>query len=166
MGIIVDHGVRQDLPCLRMSNGLTSVFLGVLTIAMSLLAKTEREKYIAVWFSSHDQAIFGRGMVDFDVCDAPWRLNSFETDKEFILNAIQAASGKFEWERLGYSPSESLVLESLATFQVLVEHFREEDILPISEWSWQFGIEPEEFKQCAKHGVYLHSHGCVLCNDA
>ena len=165
MGIIVNHGIRQDLPSLAMSNGLMSVFISVLTLAMSSLAKTEREKYIAVWVASHDQAIFGRGTVDFDVCDAPWRPSTFETDKEFTRKAIQAAAGKLEWDRLGYRPSEDSVLESLATFQVLVEHFLEEDILPAAEWTWQLGVVPEKFEQCAKHGVYLHSHGCVICND-
>lgn len=166
MGIIVNHGVRHDLPILAMSNGLTSVFVGVLAIAMSALAKSELEKYIAVWVASHDQAIFGRGVVDFDVCDAPWSLGTFKTDKKFMLNAIQAAASKLDWDRLGYSPSEPSVLQSLATFQMLVENFLEDDILPASEWAWQFGVEPGKFEQCAKHGVYLHSHGCVLCNDA
>lgn len=149
-----------------MSNGLTSVFVSVLTIAMSSLAMAESEKRIAVWLASHDQEIFGQGVVDFDVRDAPWRLASFDTDKEFMLHAIQAAAGKLGWEKLGYSPNEEALLESLATFRELVAHFVQEHIWPPSERAWQFGVEPEKYEHCAKHGVYLHSHGCILCNEA
>lgn len=166
MGMTVDHGVRQDLPSLSMNNGLMSAFIGVLTIALSSLAKSVNEKRIAVWVASHDQRIFGSGVVDFDVCDVPWSVKTFDADKTFMLQAIQAAASKFEWQKLGYSPREDWVLESLRSFQGLVEHFLVEHVLSHVQWTWQFGEEPAGFLQCAKHGVYLHSHGCVLCNDA
>lgn len=166
MGIVVCHGVRQDLPNLSMSNGLTCVFIDILAVAMSALAMSDSEKRIAAWIASHDQAIFGGGVVDFDVCDFPWQVATFGTDKTFVLKAIRAAVDKFEWHKLWYLPNEDLTIQSLGTFQSLVEHFELEHILPISEWAWQFGDEPNRFEKCSKHLIYLHSHGCVLCNGA
>ena len=148
-----------------MSNGLTSVFLGVLTIAMSALAVTESEKRMAVWIASHDQAIFGSGMVDFDVRELSWSLSAFDADRRFVLAAIDAAAGKFEWHKLDYSPREDWVLESLHTFRILVEQFSREQASAETERTWDFGAEPAQFERCEKHQVYLHSHSCLLCND-
>ena len=64
-----------------MSNGLTSVVISTLVLAASALAQTDRQRELAVWFASHDQGVFGLGMVGLDVSDLPWRADTFEADR-------------------------------------------------------------------------------------
>lgn len=164
MGNVVRHGVRDDLPDLSMNNGLTSVFIEVLTIALSALAKYENEKRIAVWIACHDQEIRGPGFAGFRICDIPWNLRTFESDKQFMLDAIGAAANKLDWHKLDYSPREDWVLESLQAFKSLVVHFLAVHALPDSQWVWKWGDEPIKVEMCTKHSVYLNSAGCILCN--
>ncbi len=76
---------------LRMSNGLTSVFIEVLVISGSLLATTYREKEIIIWLAQRDQSVVGIGTVGFDIDEMPWTVDSFEREKEFVLYTISAA---------------------------------------------------------------------------
>lgn len=165
MSIVVAHGARSDLPPIQMSNGLTSVFVSVLALAASSLAQSGREREMAVWLASHDQGIFGRGAVDFDVCDYPWDRRTFDQDKSFLLSVIRAASSQHEWSKLGYSPRAEWVLECLSKFEHLVQIFFPDHMIPAEEQKW-FGERPSKYELCPTHGVYLHSHGCVICNDA
>ena len=143
-----------------------AVFVSVLSIAASSLATSDRQKEIAIWLASHDQGAFGLGVVDFDVCECPWEKATFDQDKEFLLSVIAAASSRHEWGKLGYKPREEWVLKRLSDFDQLVQLFLVEHVLPASECGWQFGEKPSRFELCPTHGVYLHSHGCILCNDA
>lgn len=162
---IVSHGVRDDLPDLIMNNGLTAVFVDVLTIALSAFAKSRNEKRIAVWIACHDQEIRGNGFAGFDICDAPWILTTFESDKQFLLRSVAAAAAKFEWKKLNYKPKEDWVFESLEKFKNLVEHFSAEHVLSASQWVRKWEDEPAHLVMCEKHGVYLNSAGCILCNS-
>jgi hypothetical protein len=70
MANTVTYEARPDLQYIRMSNGLTSVFVSVLALAASELAETDRPRGFAVWFASHDQ-LYGLGMVGFDTSELP-----------------------------------------------------------------------------------------------
>lgn len=165
MANVISHRVRPDLPPIQMNNGLTSVFVGVLAIAASTLAKNDRERLIAIWLASHDQGAFGRGLVDFDVSECPWDSATFDQDKDFLLSAIIAARSKLGWHRLDYTPREEGVLRCLSQFEQLVQLHLLEHVVPVTDQSWCFGDKISKFELCPKHAVYLHSHGCVLCND-
>jgi hypothetical protein len=148
-----------------MNNGLTSVFISVIAIATSALAKTDREKLLAVWIASRDQGVFGSGVVGFDLSEMPWSYETLESDKTFILDAVCAALNKSGWEKLDYEPLEEVTFISLTKFYEMIKAFCREHVMSPTKWQWSFGEPPEGFTLCEKHRVYLHSYGCVLCND-
>ncbi len=166
MGNHIAYRQRPDLEPVRMSNSLTSVFLSVLSLAASALAQTDRERELAVWFASHDQNVFGVGMVGFDVGGLPWCAEAFAADRDFVLRAVAAAKAKTGWSRLGYEPHEDWVLGRLEGFERLVSAFDIRDAeTKANGYSWGFGDRPGCFELCPEHAVYLHSAGCILCND-
>ena len=81
---------------LQMSNGLTDVFLNVLILSGSALAKTVSEKRLIVWLAEKDQSRVGAGTVDFDLWEMPWDLNTFEEDRAFLGGKRAAGLGKIE----------------------------------------------------------------------
>lgn len=80
VGNIVTYEARPDIECIQMNHGLTSVFIAVLSLA--------------AWFASHDQGVFGSGMVGFDVSELPWSADTFASDWEFVLRAIDATKAR------------------------------------------------------------------------
>lgn len=165
MAVIIGHGVRSDIETLDMNNGLMSVFISVLTIAASSLAQDERQKNMAVWLASHDQEVFGLGVVGFDLCSYPWVRATFEEGKAFLLSCIRAASAQHGWSKLDYSPRLDWIVDSLAKFDALVQSFLAEHILPEAEREpWYFDTA-ENFELCSVHDVYRHPWGCILCHN-
>jgi hypothetical protein len=162
MGNLVTYHRRPDLPAVQMSNGLTSVFVAVLSIAAADLAEDDGQREIAAWIASHDQAVYGLGVVAFDVGDLPWRLEAFTRDRAFVLRVVAAGLARRGWERLGYEPRGDWIRESLEAFQALVEAFAVEHA---SGREWAFGARPERLALCPEHRVYLHLEGCVLCHE-
>src|SRR5437763_747484 len=106
MANAVTYEARPDLQHVQMSNGLTSVFVSVLSLAASELAETDRQRQFAAWFASHDQGVFGLGSVGFDVSELPWSPDALADDRDFVLRAIDAAKARRGWQRLGYEPRE------------------------------------------------------------
>lgn len=152
-----------------MSNGLTDVFIQVLSINASHLAQTDAEIDFAIWIASHDQAIQGRGMVGFDISALPWSIENFEAEKKFLLRAVDSAKAKHYWDMLGYEPREETVLRSLEKFRELIEDFTIEFINRDNLWLLVYKggamSKPAKREKCSVHGIYLHEVGCVLCFD-
>ena len=94
---------------LQMSNGLTDVFLNVLILSGSALAKTVSEKRLIVWLAEKDQSRVGAGTVDFDLWEMPWDLNTFEEDRAFLLRVALGAKERLGWEKLNYRPNEDIL---------------------------------------------------------
>jgi hypothetical protein len=155
----------QDLEPLRMSNGLTSVFVSVLALAASELARTDEQRFWAAWIASIDQGIFGGGIVGFDLTEMPWKIVSLESDQDFWLQVIAAAKQKTGWERLDYQPREDWVMWKLDEFAVLIKAFEAVRINPDETRDWEYDARPRTLELCPKHLVYLHAYGCVICND-
>jgi hypothetical protein len=128
MGNRITYDARPDLPDIKMSNGLTSVFIEVLALAASSLASTARQHELATWFSSKDQAIYGAGNVGFDVGEIPWETESLTQDRGFLLRSIDAAKSRVGWNKLDYRPNEDWLIPRLDTFQTLLAEFRPVDI--------------------------------------
>ncbi|MDO9019715.1 MAG: hypothetical protein Q8S73_02355 [Deltaproteobacteria bacterium] len=162
----ISYDCRPDLVGVQMSNGLTSVFVSVLVLAASALAQTDRQREFAAWFASRDQNVFGLGMVGFDIGEMPWRADTLEADRDFVLRSVEAAKGRSGWDRLGYEPREDWVFERLEAFRSLVAAFDARDAETRSESDWSLGVRPAAFTLCAVHAVYLHAYGCALCGDA
>ncbi|CAM4472806.1 Uncharacterised protein [Paenibacillus macerans] len=158
---------------LHMSNGLTSVFIEVLALSGSILATTNREKELVIWLAQRDQACVGIGTVGFDIDEMPWKIDSFEAEKEFMLRTIASAMDGLGWERLNYEPNQEMVQRCLQQFELMISAFEKKsvDINNYLEWSEiEEGDDsptiPYGYPKCDKHGVYLSCHGCILCNNS
>lgn len=149
---------------LKMSNGLTAVFIELLAISASQLAQTEREIDLAIWLAKHDQAIFGSGTVGFDISEIPWSRNDFENEQGFLLRVIDAARMKKGWELLDYQPNEAFVDAALHHFRALIEDFSIGFVSEGNLAEWQ-EIKPSPVTRCPRHQVYHHWQGCVVCNN-
>lgn len=73
--------INDVVELIGMSNGLTSVFIEVLAISGSILAKTNREKEMIIWLAQRDQSAVGIGTVGFDIDEMPWTIDSFQNEK-------------------------------------------------------------------------------------
>jgi hypothetical protein len=154
-----------------MSNGLTSVFLDVLLLSGSDLARTESEVAAVVSLAERDQSIVGLGIVGFDVSELGWAPDRFAEHKQFLLRMVDGAIAGQRWDVLDCEPSTDRLLPCLADFRELVERF------PVSAcpqepfdspWSTP-GLRSDRAK-CSRHAVYLHNLNiddarcCQLCN--
>ena len=146
---------------LRMSNGLTDVFLDVLSIASSDRATTTWEKCFAYWVVRNDQARAGRGTVGFDIEAMGWTSDDFDAQKRFVIAMVDAARTRSGWDRLGYEPHEA-IFEILTGFRAMVEAFPLDAVGAPTRWTWE--LPPHGM--CVEHRVYRHDEGCILCQDA
>jgi hypothetical protein len=132
-----------------MSNGLTTVFLDVLLLSGSDLARSDSEVATVVSLAERDQSVVGLGIVGFDVSDLGWTPDRFDDHK----------------------PRTDRLLPCLADFRELIERFpasvcRQEPFG--SPWS-TLGLRSDRAK-CQRHAVYLHNLNvddarcCPLCN--
>ena len=150
----------------RMSNGVTSSVVANVAIVASARARTPGEIALACAIGAADQSVFGIGCVGFDVRDLPWsreRIGDFEREKAFLIGAVRGAAAGEAAEALARPPNLEFISPCLVDFEHLLDTLsldgvagRETDVplLPDS---------PGE--RCARHGVYLHARGCVVCNE-
>jgi hypothetical protein len=146
---------------LQLSNGATSVLLSVLLLAGSDLARTRWEIDVVRFFAEKDQAIFGSGMVDFDLDELGWSAADFEAQKRFLLAVVDRALARHRWDALAYDPS--YVAADLAQLRSMVERFA---IGPSDQClQLELARAADPATRCAKHRVYMHVTGCLLCHD-
>lgn len=154
---------------LQMSNGLTAVFIDVLTLAGSRLAQTVDAKRLIVWLAEKDQSVVGIGTVGFDICEMPWNTECFEENKRFVLKVVEAAENKMDWDRLGYQPNEELLIPALKRFAELISQMTADDVDKNAADEWLNAAESGDpvlhgFPKCEKHGILLTCHGCLFCS--
>lgn len=154
---------------LRLSNGLTNVFLNVLILSGSRLAVSDHERRLIVWFAEKDQSKCGMGTVGFDLGEMPWDPAHFAESKAFMLNVIRAAEDKLGWETLDYSPNEML-LPALRQFFEMMSSFTAADIIPGALEEWLASADDNDpilcgFPKCGKHDALLGCYGCQICNN-
>ena len=153
-----------------MSNRLTDVFINVLVLAGSRLAKTEDQKRLIVWLAEKDQAADGEGTVGFDISEIPWNSDTFEKDKAFMLKTIRHALNKKHWEKLGYEPNEKLLFPKLEEFAELIEELEADDIKQEELIQWLEDSENDDpihngFPVCPEHKALLTVYGCQICRN-
>ncbi|OCA98718.1 hypothetical protein [Clostridium beijerinckii] len=68
-----------------LSNGATSVFITVLGLSGTRLAKADGEKKLLVWILEKDRSKCGIGTVGFVISGMSWIKENFENQKAFIL---------------------------------------------------------------------------------
>ncbi|WCT54710.1 hypothetical protein PQ456_16090 [Paenibacillus kyungheensis] len=170
--ISLPPALNDSVESIGMSNGLTSVFVEVLSISGSLLAQTNREKELTIWIAQRDQSVVGMGTVSFDIDEMPWMIEHFAIEKSFILKVILKAIDGLGWEKLSYQPQPEFIISCLQQFYSMIEVFNEEhvDIKNYLEWAEiEEGDDrptiPIGYPKCEKHDIYITCHGCVLCNS-
>ena len=170
MANIVWSGAGNDPECIRMSNGLTDVFINVLVLSGSALARTPEEKRLIVWLAEKDQSKVGMGTVDFDICDMPWNGETFEENRAFLLKVIEGAKNKAGWELLDYVTNEELLFPCLDRFAQLISKIGTDNIKPEALKEWLEAANPSDpvltgFPKCPRHGTLLSCFGCQICNN-
>lgn len=120
-----------------MSNGLTGVFINVIGLSGSRLAKTADEKRLIVWILEKNQSAVGIGTVGFDLCEMPWNKQFFDENKEFMLLVLAGAKKKWGWETLDYEPNEPFLFPCIDQFAKLIQQMTPDDI------DWDSGREWE-----------------------
>ena len=155
---------------LQMGNGLTDVFLNVLVISGSALARTDSERRLVVWLAEKDQSRMGYGAIGFDLSEMPWTLNTFDTDKNFLLQAVAAARNRLNWEKLDYCPDEEMLFPCLDHFSELISNFSFSKIQPKALEEWLAESDASDpvmsgFPRCPKHQTLLSIFGCHICNN-
>lgn len=167
--ISFDGKVVPDDDSLVMSNGGTDVFINILALSGSVMARTESEKRLMVYLSEKDQTV-GRGCVGFDIVEMPWSKETFKEDKTFIIQVINGARKKTGWEKLAYCPNEKFALHYLNIFENLINRMTADDIREDSLERWLSEAEENDpvyrdFPRCKKHNTFLTCFGCQICNS-
>lgn len=155
---------------LKMSSGLTAVFIDVMTLAGSRLAQTVDEKFLIVWLAENDQSVVGIGTVGFDIREMPWNTERFEENKRFMLKVIEAAGNRTDWDKLGYQPNEELLVPVLEKFAEMILRLSVKYVSPNALGEWIMDIDSDDhvicgFPKCPKHGILLTCFGCHICNN-
>ncbi|MEZ4671856.1 MAG: hypothetical protein R3E39_28465 [Anaerolineae bacterium] len=151
---------RQLNQYLKLSNGGTAVLIDTLMLSLSDHAETLWEKRFAQWFGEHDQHIYGIGTVGFELDEIGWLANSFDRQKQFILKAVDVASNQHRWGDLNYRPADFMT-GYIKAFGLMIHLFEETSIKSANSWTHIEG----HFELCPKHHVYMHTYGCVICNN-
>lgn len=157
----------EDWIC--MSNLTTDVFINILLLSGSALAETDEEKQLIIWLAERDQKL-GLGTVGFDVVEMPWRKKTFLNDRTFLLNIIQAAENKLDWEKLDYIPDPEFILPNLQKFKEYIKKMTKNDIDDNAASEWLNMAENNDpvncgFPRCKKHNTFLSFLGCQICNS-
>ena len=163
MANVVSNNKVDPENFLQLSNGGMSVLIDVLSLAGTSLANSNWEKECITWIATHDQGVFGLGMVGFDIDDIAWSIDceEFERQKSFLLKVFARAHSKEDWHILDYEPP--YACEYLPKLGKLLESYKCQNV-EMKEWDDK--LFPDIIGEtCSKHGVFLHIGGCVLCND-
>ena len=151
---------------LKLSNGATDVFLGVLLVSGSRLVQHAWQRRMVAYLASRDQAVIGMGTVGFDLSEMPWSRSGFSQEKAFMLEVVQDA-----WTHLGHgvlafgTPPETLRgwLEQfrMLMLHLLPEHLDRFEADADPNWACEFELDQGV---CATHGVLHSEFGCLICN--
>ncbi|MFJ4486300.1 hypothetical protein ACIP3D_28535 [Streptomyces longwoodensis] len=147
---------------LYLSNGGTDVFVEVLLLAVSGLARCPWEYRFGGLIALQDQGLMGRGAVGFDLAEIPWGRTAPQRGaaKGFVLRAIGLAERRYRWELLGYEPPHALAY--LRRFREVVAGFEPPEVEPDRD------VLPglSELGCCVRHRVLspvAHLDGCLFC---
>ncbi|WP_374778125.1 hypothetical protein OG756_40190 [Streptomyces sp. NBC_01310] len=149
---------------LEMTNGGTAVFVDVLMLAVSALARAPWDFRFAALLTLQDQNVMGRGVVGFGLAELEWGDTPQEraAAKGFLLRVLDLALSRHRWEELTYEPAR--VEGYLRTYRSMVEEFDPESatagtsVLP--------GPDEAAMASCVRHRVLdalPFWEACVFC---
>ncbi|MGW6613340.1 hypothetical protein ACWGA0_07765 [Streptomyces erythrochromogenes] len=108
---------------LEMTNGGTAVFVDVLVLAVSALAREPWHFRFAALLTLQDQNVMGRGVVGFGLAELDWGDTQQEraAAKDFLLRVLDLALSRHRWDELTYEPPRAEGY--LRTYRAMVEAF-------------------------------------------
>lgn len=147
-----------------MTNGGTAVFVDVLTLSVSALAREPWDFRFAALLTLQDQSVMGRGVVGFGLAELDWGDTPQERSaaKDFLLRVLDLALSRHRWEELTYEPP--YAEGYLRTYRAMVEDFDPAaapagvSVLP--------GPEKAAMASCVRHRVLdalPFWEACVFC---
>ena len=148
-----------------MSNGTTDVFINLIALNGSELAKTESEKRLIVWISEKDQKTVGMGTVSFDISETIWNRETFLNARAFLVKVTENAEKGLYWEKLDYTPNKEIILPVLEKFKEMLLSMTEKDIKDEELQEWLKETPKFAFPRCQKHNTLLTFFGCQVCNN-
>lgn len=152
---------RVDTQLIKMSNGLTSVFIEVICLAGASMAVENYQKELLLWFAQREAVSVGNA--GFDLVEIAWKPHQFEEQKAFILQVLNLAQKRTLWELLPYEPQE-MVLQTLVDFSRMITSFNKENISPddqIEIFAFDQGVP--QYEICPQHKIYKQYSGCIIC---
>ncbi|MGW6271453.1 hypothetical protein [Streptomyces sp. NPDC055060] len=162
MGNLFHGGGRT----LGLSNGGTAVFIDVLMLAVSDLARSPWEYRFAALLALQDQNVMGRGVVGFGLEDIDWGPSPQQRSaaKDFVLKVLDLALTRHRWDALDYHPpyAESY----LRQYREIVDAFDPSDARPRPGRCFP-GPDEGAVASCVRHRVLSalpHWEGCVFCH--
>ena len=163
MGNYFCHLENPDAEGFSVSNGGTSVFIAVLCLAGHEIATEDWQKDLLAWISTHDRHVIGNGNTGFDVSEMGWFVDRHDEQKRFLLLLTARARLKTNWQKLPYDPPLERAVYALEKFDGLVNGFKRDHCRNTGlDWT----IEPNRpLHRCSVHDIFIHSEGCVICND-
>lgn len=163
MANIISNDAVNESHYFSMSNGLTDVLIDVICLAGSDIAEEAFQKELMIWFAQRDWRIMGLGITGFDISDIIWDSEIFDKQKVFILEVIQKALIRKNWEVLEYEPKEEWIFPKLNQFTKMIDDFKKEHIK--NEQQTQVIPFDVIYTKCSKHQIFLHVGGCRLCDN-
>ncbi|QIK63330.1 hypothetical protein G7068_09055 [Leucobacter viscericola] len=156
---------------LTLANGLTSVFVSLLGLSGTATAADNKERVLVYWLLEQDQSAVGVGTVGFELEDLPFEENEFESQRVFLLSAIDGVIKRIGWDRLSYKPNEDLIFPAMHRFAELVRALRITDLHREEIAEWHEACQADEpmfrgFPVCGGHGLLLTRFGCHACNNS
>ncbi|MGW2473925.1 hypothetical protein [Streptomyces sp. NPDC001665] len=151
---------------LSLTNGGTSVFVDVLTFAVSELAREPWDFRFAALLSLQNQNVMGRGMVGFDLGALDWGDSPQKAvaAKDFLLRVLDLALAHHRWDELTYEPP--YVEGYLRTYRAMVEDFAPATAVAVK--SVLPGPQEAARASCVRHRVLNGLpfwEECVFCTD-
>ncbi|OBG85591.1 hypothetical protein A5699_23650 [Mycobacterium sp. E802] len=156
---------------ITLSNGVTSVFLSVLLLSGSDLARDDHQVATICWLADRDDSLVGLGTVGFDVSELGWTAAGFDAQKQFLLQVVDTAVHRHRWEVLSYQPDAASLIEYLTAFRSMIAAFPADACGDGSSGASVTADVRADRAQCPRHRVLLHNRSdddaecCLICND-
>lgn len=150
-----------------MSNGGTRVFVEVVMLAVSALARREWEFRFAAVIARMDQNAFGSGSVGFGLAELDWGASPAECEaaRDFVIGATDLALRRHRWDELGYDPP--FAEHHLRDLRTMVAGFDTSTAVPDRGVFLDFG--ELVVSSCVRHRVLAPLpwyRDCVFCTNS
>ena len=168
--IVLKYGMDCDAD-FKLSNGGLDWSIDSLVVSGSELAKTGSEKRMIAFLSERNTSTLGLGVAGFQLPDMPWKAESFEADRDFLIRTAEHAKEVMQkpetQQMLQYSVEPERVNACMDEFIALFRCMTADLIVPEAESDWFKRLDPtlNGFPKCRRHGVLYGCFGCKICLD-